>query len=128
MGDEIRIDGNITNAILNIKSTLTNVQQSVGAMPTVDESARAQLQNSIEQLRQALENIPASMKEQAEAVASAAQMLVDAAKTEKPNKTTVEITSDGLKKAAANLAQVAPTVVGLAGQVIAAVLQMRGIA
>ena len=128
MGDEIRIDGNITNAILNIKSTLTNVQQSVGGMPTVDESARAQLQNSIEQLRQALENIPASMKEQAEAVASAAQMLVDAAKTEKPNKTTVEITSDGLKKAAANLAQVAPTVVGLAGQVIAAVLQMRGIA
>jgi len=128
MGDEIRIDGNITNAILNIKSTLTNVQQSVGTMPTVDESARAQLQNSIEQLRQALENIPASMKEQAEAVASAAQTLVDAAKTEKPNKTTVEITSDGLKKAAANLAQVAPTVVGLAGQVIAAVLQMRGIA
>lgn len=128
MGDNIRVDGDINGGILIIKSTLTGVQQSVGTMPAVDEAARADLQRSIEQLGQALEKIPASLKDEAAAVGTAAQMLVDAAKAEKPNKTTIEITSDGLKKAAANLAQVAPTVVTIAGQIVAAVLRMRGIA
>ena len=128
MGDEISLSGNYSNVILNIKSTLTNVQQSVGVMPAVDEAARADLQSSIEQLKQALETIPGSLKDEAEAVATAAQMLVDTAKAEKPNKPMIEITADGLKKAAANLAQVAPTVVTIAGQVAAAVLRMRGIA
>src|SRR5512143_1256735 len=83
MGDEISLSGNYSNVILNIKSTLTNVQQSVGAMPAVDEAARADLQSSIEQLKQALETIPGSLKDEAEAVATAAQMLVDTAKAEK---------------------------------------------
>jgi hypothetical protein len=128
MGDQININGNYSNVILNIKSTLTNVQQSVGAMSTVDETARAELQHSIEQLSHALEQIPASLKDEAAAVATSAQMLVDAAKAQQPNKTMVQITGDGLKKAAANLAQVAPTVVGIASQIVAAVLRMQGIA
>jgi hypothetical protein len=127
MGDSITVS-DIDGGIIIIKSTLTNVQTSVGTMPAVDEAARADLQRSIEQLGQALEKIPASLKDEAEAVGTAAQMLVDAAKAEKPNKTTIEITSEGLKKAAANLAQVAPTVVTIAGQIVAAVLRMRGIA
>lgn len=128
MGDQISINGSYQNVILNIKSTLTNVQQSVGAMPAVDDAARQELQHSIAQLSQALEQIPVSLKEQAEAVAAAAKMLVDTANSEKPNKTMLEITGDGLKKAAANLAGVAPTVVTIAGQVVATVLRMRGLA
>jgi ABC-type transporter Mla subunit MlaD len=127
MGDQISINGNFSNVVLNIKSTLTNVQQSVGAMSTVDETARTDLQHSIEQLSQALEQIPPSLKEEASAVATSAQMLVDAAKAQQPNKTMVQITGDGLKKAAANLAQVAPTIVVIAGQIVAAVLRMQGI-
>ncbi len=128
MGDQISINGSYQNVILNIKSTLSNVQQSVGAMPTVDDAARKELQASIAQLSQALEQIPASLKEQSEAVAAAAKMLVDTANSEKPNRTMLEITGDGLKKAAANLAGVAPAVVTIAGQVVAAVLRMRGVA
>ena len=101
MGDQISINGNYQNVILNIKSTLTNVQQSVGAMTAVDDAARQELQRSIAELSKALEQIPASLKEEAEAVASAAQMLVESAKSEKPNKTVLEITAEGLKKAAA---------------------------
>jgi len=128
MGDNININGNFNNVILNIKSTLTNVQQSVGGMATVDESARLELQRLIGQLSQALEQIPASLKDEAEAVAASVQVLVENAKSEKPNKTMLQISGDGLKKAAENLAQVAPAVVGIATQVVAAVIRMKGFA
>jgi hypothetical protein len=128
MGDKITIDGNIQNSILNIKSTLTNVQQSVGSIPTGDEAARKELQALIEQLGQALEKVPETQKEQAEAVAVSAQTLVETAKAEKPNKTLLQISSEGLKKAAETLADVAPAVVGIAGQVAALVMRMKGLA
>ncbi|HEX9114440.1 MAG TPA: hypothetical protein VGA61_00095 [Anaerolineae bacterium] len=128
MGDQINISGNFQNVILSVKSTLTNVQQTAGSMPAVDDGARQELQRSLEQLSQALEQIPASLKEQAEAVASATQMLVETAKADKPSKTMIEITGDGLKKAAENLAGVAPAVVGIAAQIVTTILRMRGFA
>ncbi|HEX9840600.1 MAG TPA: hypothetical protein VGA72_14715 [Anaerolineales bacterium] len=128
MGDKITISGNIQNSILNIKSTLTNVQQSVGSIPTGDEAARQELQGLIEQLSQALQNVPDNQTEQAEAVAVSAQAFVETAKADKPNKTLLQISGEGLKKAAENLAEVAPAVVGIAGQVIALVMRMKGLA
>jgi hypothetical protein len=128
MGDEIHINGNLNNVILNIKSTLTNVQQSVGSMPAVDDAARQQVQQLLQQLSKELEQIPASLKEEAEAVAASVQVLVDTAKSEQPNKPMLQITADGLKKAAANLASVAPMVVSIAGQVVTAIFQMKGLA
>ena len=128
MGDDIRITGNYSNVILNVKSTLTNVQQSVGAVPVVDDAARQDLQRLLEQLSKELEQIPASLKDEAEAVAASVQVLVETAKSEQPNKPMLQITADGLKKAAANLASVAPAVVGIAGEIAAAVLRMRGLA
>jgi hypothetical protein len=128
MGDKITISGNIQNSILNIKSTLSNVQQSVGSIPTGDEAARQELQGLIEQLSQALQNVPDNQTEQAEAVAVSAQAFVETAKADKPNKTLLQISGEGLKKAAENLAEVAPAVVGIAGQVIALVMRMKGLA
>jgi len=128
MGDKITISGNIQNSILNIKSTLTNVQQSVGSIPTGDAAARQELQSLIEQLGQALEHIPENQAEQAEAVAVSAQALVETAKADKPNKTLLQISSEGLKKAAENLAEAAPAVVSIASQVITTVMRMRGLA
>jgi hypothetical protein len=127
MGDKITISGNIQNSILNIKSTLTNVQQSVGSIPTSDETARQELQGLIEQLSQALQNVPDNQKEQAEAVAVSAEALVETAKVDKPNKTLLQISGEGLKKAAETLSEVAPAVVGIAGQVIALVMRMKGL-
>lgn len=127
MGDKITISGNIQNSILNIKSKLTNVQQSIGSISTGDEDARQELQGLIEQLSGALENIPQSLKDEAEAVAAATQMLVENARAEKPNKPLLEISGEGLKKAAENLSKVAPTLVGIAGQVVAAVMRMKGL-
>jgi hypothetical protein len=53
---------------------------------------------------------------------------VETAKADKPNKTLLQISGEGLKKAAENLAGVAPAVVGIAGQVIALVMRMKGLA
>jgi phage-related protein len=128
MGDKITISGNIQNSILNIKSTLTNVQQSIGSISTGDEATRQELQGLIDQLGQALENIPPNLKEEAEAVAAATQMLVESAKAEKPNKPLLQISGEGLKKAAENLSQVAPTLVSIASQVVAVVMRMKGLA
>lgn len=128
MGDKITISGNIQNSILNIKSTLTNVQQSVGSIPTGDEAARQELQSLIERLSQTLQSVPDNQKEQAEAVAVSAQTFVETAKADKPNKTLLQISGEGLKKAAESLADVAPAVVGIAGQVIALVMRIKGLA
>lgn len=127
MGDKITVS-NIQNSILNIKSTLTNMQQSVGNLQTDDESARQELQKLTEQLSQALQSVPDNQKEQAEVVAVSAQELVETAKAEKPNKALLQNRGKALKDAAENLSEVAPAVIGMAGQVIALVMRMKGLA
>ncbi len=124
MADQFNMSGDFRGAIINIKSTLTNVQQSVGEISTDDESARKELEKLIEQLSEALQKIPVEKQEQAQAVAETAKALVDTAKAEKPNQTMLQITGEGLKQAAQNLAEVMPTVVTIAGQIVMAVSKL----
>jgi hypothetical protein len=53
-------------------------------------------------------------------------MLVERAKDEKPNPTSIKITGEGLKQAAQNLADVLPTVVTIATQIVLAVSRLAG--
>jgi methyl-accepting chemotaxis protein len=117
MADRIEMSGDFRGAIVNIKSTLTNVQQSVGDIRTDDLAGRAQLEQLIGQLSDALQKVPAGNQEQAEAVAETAKALVDTATADKPNRTMINVTAEGLKMAAQNLAEVMPTVVTIAGQI-----------
>ncbi|HJS19368.1 MAG TPA: hypothetical protein VJ785_11520 [Anaerolineales bacterium] len=126
MADRFNMSGDFRGAIINIKSTLTNVQQSVGEIPSSDEAARKELEALIGQLSEALQKVPAESEEQAEAVAETAKTLVDTAKSEKPNKTMLQISGEGLKQAAKNLAEVMPTVVTIAGQIVMAVAKLTG--
>ena len=126
MADRINLSGDFRGSIINIKSTLTNVQQSVGEIRTEDETARKQLEKLIGQLSEALQNVPEKNQEQAEAVAETAKALVDTAKAEKPNKTMLQITAEGLKQAAQNLAEVMPAVVTIAGQITLTVAKLIG--
>lgn len=128
MGDRITISGNIQNSNLNIKSTLTNVQQTINAAADADASSREQLQALVAQLQQALEGLPVEQQEQGEAVALSAQALVENSRAAVPNKTLLEISAQGLKKAAESLSAAAPGVVSLAAQIASAVLHMRGLA
>jgi len=126
MGDTFKLSGDFRGSILNLKSTLKNVQQSVGEIQTQDEDSKKELQALIGKLSQELEKAPAEKKEQAEAVAQTAQSLVEQAKAEKPNRTMLQISGEGLKQAAKNLADVMPTVVSIAAQIVLAVGRVTG--
>jgi hypothetical protein len=75
---------------------LRDVQQSVGNIPTADEETRWELQQLIEALTTALENIPPEKDEDAQAVAETAKVLVETATAEQPNKTMIKITGESL--------------------------------
>ena len=126
MADRFNMSGDFRGAIINIKSTLTNVQQSIGDIPSDDETARKELESLIGQLSEALQKVPAEHQEQAQAVAETAKVLVDTAKAEKPNKTMLQISGEGLKQAAQNLAGVMPTVLTIAGQIVMTVAKLTG--
>jgi ElaB/YqjD/DUF883 family membrane-anchored ribosome-binding protein len=115
--DTFNMSGNFQGAILNIKSTLTSVSQTVAALPHVDQSAKDELQKLIKQLEEALQQIPPGKAQEGEAVAESAKQLVEAATKEKPNRTLVQITAEGLKKAAENIAGVLPTVLPITVQI-----------
>jgi len=126
MADRFNLSGDFRGSIINIKSTLTDVQQSVGEIHSADETARKELETLIKQLSEALQKAPAQSQEQAQAVAETAKVLVDTAKAEKPNKTMLQISGEGLKQAAQNLADVMPAVVGIAGQIVLTVAKLTG--
>jgi hypothetical protein len=77
-------------------------------------------------LNEALQKIPAEKQEDAQAVAETAKALIDVAKSEKPNKTMLQITGEGLKKAAQNLAEAMPTVLTIASQIVMTVMKLTG--
>ena len=117
-GDTFYVAGNFQGAILNVKSILQDVNQTIGRTPHADKSLRDELQSLIDQLNEALQQVPAPQIDEAEAVAETAKELVETATAEKPNRVRIKITSDGLKKAAETLASVMPQVLVIATQIV----------
>ena len=124
MPDQFTMSGDFRGAFINIKSTLTNVQQSIGDISTDDMDTRMELEKLIGQLNDALQNVPAEKQEQAEAVAQTAKALIDVAKAEKPNQTLLQITGEGLKKAAQELVKATPVVLHVASQIVMSVMKL----
>ena len=100
--------------------------QTIGQIPSADQAAKDELQGLIAQLNEALQQAPEGKEEGAEAVADYAEDLVDQAAADKPNKTKIRITGEGLKMAAQNVAGVMPTVIGIATQIVGAVMKLTG--
>jgi hypothetical protein len=121
-GDQFTMSGNVSGAMLNMKATLTNVSQSIGAAPQGDAAPKAQIQALIAQLSAELQKVPAEKVSEAEAVVETAKTAVEQATKAQPNKTMVQISVEGLQQAAQNLTAVLPTVLPLAER-IAEVLQ-----
>lgn len=117
-GDTFHMTGDFRGAVLNIKSTLTNVSQTISTTPYADQSLKDDLQRLIAQLQEVLQQTPADQVEEAEAVAETAKELVETATAQKPNKVRIRITAEGLKKAAENLATVMPQVLVIATQIV----------
>lgn len=126
-GDDIRIEGGqVTGKNVNIGSTLSNVTQQVGAITQADPEDKAELEQLIQQLEAELQKLPAAHQEEAETVAEFTQELVEEAGKEKPKKSKLEITGEGLKKAAQNLASVAPLIGEIAGKIALKILTLGG--
>lgn len=126
MGDQFNMSGDFRGAILNIKSTLNHVSQSVGALPHGDESLKAELQRLIAELSAALQQAPPEQAETAQEVAQSAELLVKTAGEDKPSKTLLQISGDTLKQAAQNLAAVMPFVLPIATQIVETVRKLVG--
>lgn len=118
MGDQFNMSGDFRGAVLNIKSKLENVTQTINTMTGGEPSEKAELQRLLQQLSETLQKVPQEHTENAEAVAETARILVEMASQEKPNKTMIKLSGDSLKQAAQNLAVVMPAVLGIATQIV----------
>jgi hypothetical protein len=125
-GDQFTMSGNFSGAILNIKSTLTNVSQSIGAAPHGDAATKAQLQALVEQLSAELQKVPAEQAGEAEQAAKRAESAVAEATKPNPDKDDVEYSLSRLQKAAENIGKVLPTVLPIAMQVATVLRGMIG--
>ena len=126
MGDTITMSGKFEGTVLNIKSTLTNVSQSIGQISGIDPSTQDQLIELVEQLNEELQQAPPEKAEDAEAVAESAKLLVETASKKQPNKAMVQVSAQGLKLAAKNIAEVLPVVLTIALQIVATVTKLVG--
>lgn len=126
MPDKFTMSGDFRGSFINIKSTLTNVQQSIGDISTADDDTRLELEKLIGQLSEALQNVPVEKQEEAEAIAQTTKTLIEAAKSERPNRTLLQITGEGLKQAAKDIAQVFPIILPLATDIVTNVMKLAG--
>jgi small GTP-binding protein len=125
-GDTFHMSGDFRGAILNIKSTLDHTIQTINNLPQANDAERQALQELFKQLQAELIKAPPELEQKAEAVSQTAKALIDTANTEKPNPTMIQITGEGLKKAAENIAAVMPTVLLIATQIVTAVSRLAG--
>ncbi len=126
-GDTFNMSGDFRGAMVNVKSTLNNVQQTIGGMPNANDNEKAALEGLVKQLEEALTKVPASNIENAEAISQMTEALVEQAAKDEPNKTILQFSGEGLKAAARNLAEIAPDVQTIAGNIIAIVNSIAGI-
>lgn len=118
---------NISNSSnINVKSTLTNVQQTVGGMAAGSAAQKEALRALLATLGDALQKVPPHKAEEAEATAAQAAGLVEAAAKGAPNRTMLKIIAGGLKETANFLKEVAPDAVTVAGQIVALVGKIHG--
>jgi hypothetical protein len=117
-GDKFDMSGNFQGAILNIKSTLTNVTQTIGAIPSADESSKQELERLVAQLNGLLQQAPVSEAETAQEVAEATEILVSTAAADNPNKTMVKLLGEGLKQTAQKLKANLPQIVDLTANIV----------
>ena len=86
----------------------------------------ATLDALVAQLNKALAQVPKAHEVDAEAVAELTQEVLDKIKEEKPNRRTIEIKTESLRKAAETLADIAPTVLTIATQIVSHVIKTVG--
>lgn len=109
--------------VVNIQSTFQHSHQLIQNASQLDSGFKADLYALLEQLKAALVEVPDDYADEVEAVTIEASRLAEDLSRDKPNKRSVMISAEGLRKAAENLAGIATPVVKIAGSIIALVLK-----
>lgn len=123
-GGEMSLSGDVTmnaafsGATMNIQSHLESASDAADEVPHGDERQRAALVQLVQELRVELEKASQQHGEETLKLAKRLDALMQEVAEEKPDAEMVTITGKGLKRAAANLATVLPTVVRIATEVV----------
>lgn len=104
---------------VNIQSRLDNVTQTVQQLQGWPDARKEELTNLLAELTKTLKDVANKRPDDAERVAKTAELVVAEATKTKPDKGFLAITSEGLKKAAEAVSDIAPTVLAVAGKLAA---------
>lgn len=118
MGSTYTFSGNFTGAMVNVKSQLRNVTQSIAALPSADQATKDELTQLTAQLADLLATTPNERAMDAEKVSKRVETLVDEANKPDPDRELFEFNLESLKKAIAMLSTVVPLVVPVADKII----------
>lgn len=114
-GDQITLSGSFQG--VNVKSTLTNVTQSISTLPIADQAIKDQLVRLTMELDNLLKQVPVEMSVDADLVSKRVASLIEEAKKPDPDKALVEFSRNNLKTVATKIAQVLPPVLTIATQI-----------
>ncbi len=104
---------------VNIQSRLDHVTQTVQQLQSWPDVRKEELTKLLAELDTSLKGVADTRPDDAERVASTAELVVAEATKAKPDKGFLSITTDGLKRAAEAVADIAPTVLTVAGKLAA---------
>ena len=130
MPEEKRIDArNVMGGIVGIGGqqtfhgavtvTIRDMTQTIHGSPNADETAKAELDRLVEQLREALQQVPPDKAGDTQTVARRTEELVSEATQPQPDKEAVEFKGNKLKQAAENLRDAMPVVMQIATGIVA---------
>jgi hypothetical protein len=108
---------NANQSIVNVNSTLNHVTQTIDTSSTLPDEAKDELHELVQQLQKELSKISESMTDEAQALAELTDQLVAEASTPKPNRFKIQITREGMIKAAETVSQIGTRVLPLAVQI-----------
>lgn len=114
-GDQFNMSGSFQN--VNIKSQLTNVVQSISALPNTDQKTKNELVKLTTQLGELLQQVPPEKAADAEKVSERVDSLMKEAQKPNPDKEKIEFNVNSLKRAATSIAEVLPAVLPIATQI-----------
>lgn len=110
--------------IVNIQSTFHDSHQLIQNAAQLDDNFKAELNTLMEQLNSALIHVPDEYADEVEAVTIEAGRLAEDLSRDKPNKRSVIISAQGLRKAAENLAGISAPVIAIVESIIALVVKV----
>lgn len=117
-GDTITVGNNNQNIAIKAK----NVTQTVQNIAHADDETKQKLETWLKQLMAELEKAPPEIADDAEIVADDAQELIELAADPDPNTKKVKRTANNFKKAAEDIQEAMPTVMGIALNIVNTVL------